>query len=290
VVAGGHLRYFRQVEYRIGCHDVESLGRQRQTGHPDLAVKATFLRYAGDFETQDPGHLPILGTLFRTMLMSQDSIPIPPSSEIVAAYVDHELKVEASHMAGEWQNASPVTFYSDWQGKNADPSRETRVRVLWSRQHLYLRFECHYRELFTFEDSDLNGRRDHLWDRDVAEAFLQPDPSRERFYREFEVSPNGMWVDLDIFPGGLADLKSGLQRSVVLDKKAHTWTAELAIPMKSLTTMFDPSAIWRANFYRVEGRNEPRAYLAWQPTKTPQPNFHVPNAFGKMRFASAPAN
>jgi len=152
-----------------------------------------------------------------------------------------------------------------------------------------LRFECRYRELFVFEDSDPHGRRNHLWDRDVAEAFLQPDPSSENFYREFEVSPNGMWVDLDIFPGGLADLKSGLQRSVVLDEKSRTWTAELAIPMKSLTTKFDPSAIWRANFYRVEGRSEPRAYLAWQPTHTPQPNFHVPEAFGKLRFAGAPS-
>ena len=79
-----------------------------------------------------------------------------------------------------------------------------------------------------------------LWDRDVAEAFLQPDPSRERFYREFEVSPNGMWIDLDIFPGGLADLKSGVQRSVVLDEKSRKWDAELAIPMKSLTHEFRP--------------------------------------------------
>ena len=41
------------------------------------------------------------------------------------------------------------------------------------------------------------------------------------YYREFEVSPNGMWIDLDIFPGGLADLKSGLKKSVFLDEKAH---------------------------------------------------------------------
>ncbi len=94
-----------------------------------------------------------------------------------------------------------------------------------------------------------------------------------------------MWVDLDIFPGGRADLKSGLQRSVVLDKESRIWTAVLSIPMKSLTAKFDPTAIWRANFYRVEGRKEPRAYLAWQPTQTPQPNFHVPKAFGKLRFA-----
>jgi Carbohydrate family 9 binding domain-like len=209
--------------------------------------------------------------------------------EIVAKYVD-AVRLDAAHPDDAWQNAIPIAFASDWQGKNADPARETQVRVLWSRQYLYLRFECRYRELFVFEDSDPNGRRDHLWDRDVAEAFLQPDPSRERFYKEFEVSPNGMWVDLDIFPGGLAGLKSGLQRSVVVDNKSRTWTAELAIPIKSLTTNFDPKAIWRANFYRVEGAKEPRAYLAWQATYTPQPNFHVSSAFGRLRFAGAPAN
>jgi alpha-galactosidase len=78
-----------------------------------------------------------------------------------------------------------------------------------------------------------------------------------------------------------------MQRSVVLDEKAHTWIAELAIPMRALTVHFDPSAIWRVNFFRVEGKEDPRGYYAWQPTGTPQPNFHVPSAFGQMRFVSA---
>ena len=159
--------------------------------------------------------------------------------------------------------------------------------MLWSPQMLYLRFECHYIVLNTFPDSDPGGRRDQLWDRDVAEAFLQPDPSRPRYYREFEVAPNGLWIDLDIFPGGLANLKSGMRRSVILDEKARTWTAELAIPIKSLTAAFDPGAKWRVNFYRVEGPKEPRFYSAWQPTRTPEPNFHVPEAFGILRFAEA---
>jgi len=203
------------------------------------------------------------------------------ASEIVANYID-----DAADLASEWNNVNPVSFCSDWQEKNPDPGRNTEVRALWSQRMLYLRFECRHRELFMFEDCDPNGRRDHLWDRDVAEAFLQPDPSKGGFYKEFEVSPNGMWVDLDIFPGGRADLKSGLQRSVMLQEGSRTWIAELAIPMKSLTTKFDPAAIWRVNFYRVEGRNEPRAYLAWQPTHTPQPNFHVPSGFGRLRFVA----
>jgi len=199
--------------------------------------------------------------------------------------ITREIALDAEHPAPEWATATPVTFCADWRGESAEPERQTSVRALWTSKTLYLRFECRYRELFVFNDSDANGRRDHLWDRDVAEAFLQPDPSRPRYYREFEVSPNGMWIDLDIFPGGLRDLKSGLTRSVWLDEAKRVWSAELAIPIRSLTDKFDPGSVWRANFYRVEDKNEPRFYSAWQPTRTPQPNFHVPEAFGKLLFA-----
>jgi alpha-galactosidase len=54
--------------------------------------------------------------------------------------------------------------------------------------------------------------------------------------------------------------------------------------MKALTPSFDPSAEWRANFFRVEGAREPRFYSAWRATGTPKPNFHVPSAFGKLLF------
>jgi len=203
---------------------------------------------------------------------------------ITALRVAAEITLDARHPAAEWQRAQAVTFCADWQGKNADAGRETRVRALWTPKTLYLRFECRYRELFVFQDSDANGRRDQLWDRDVAETFLQPDPSRSLYYREFEVSPNGMWIDLDIFPGGMSDLKSGLTRSVWLDEQNRTWAAELAIPMKALTEKFDPAAVWRTNFFRVEGAREPRFYSAWRATNTPEPNFHVPAVFGKLKF------
>jgi hypothetical protein len=64
----------------------------------------------------------------------------------------------------------------------------------------------------------------------------------------------------------------------------------LTLPMKSLTRRFDPAAVWRVNFYRVEGPSEPRFYSAWRPTNTSQPNFHVPEAFGRLVFAEGPAD
>jgi alpha-galactosidase len=232
------------------------------------------------------GLIPALICLCSQFLMTQErsNACVSTADTVVVSRVPHEISLDARNPAPEWQSASPVTFCADWQGANPDPSRQTEVRVLWTPRTLYLRYECRYRELFVFDDSDPNGRRDQLWDRDVAEAFLQPDPSRPRYYREFEVSPNGMWIDLDIFPGGLSDLKSGLSRSVWLDREKYTWAAELAIPIKALTEAFDPAAVWRVNFYRVEGTQEPRFYSAWQATRAAQPNFHVPEAFGKMRF------
>ncbi len=209
-----------------------------------------------------------------------------PSNTIVATRISGDLAIDARHSAPQWAHAEPIRFSADWQGKNPDPQLETEVRILWSPEMLYLRFVCRYRELCVFEDSDPNGRRDHLWDRDVAEAFLQPPPAVGKNYKEFEVAPNGMWIDLDIFPAGLADLNSGLTRSVYLDAAKKVWAAELAIPMKALTQHFDPAQPWRANFYRVEGKLEPRKYMAWQATNTPEPQFHVPDRFGNLKFAN----
>jgi alpha-galactosidase len=258
--------------------------RRRLSNYPNLAFKASLCG-----NDRIVKYLLILVSLLASpAIMSQTSPSAPScgnsSDEIVAAPVSHAVQLDAAHPAKHWQAATPVSFCSDWAGQNADPARQTTVRVMWSAEMLYLRFECKYRSLTLFSDSDENGRRDHLWDRDVAEAFLQPDPSKPHYYKEFEVAPNGLWIDLDISPGAGVDLKSGLKRSVWLDKANQAWAAELAIPIRSLTSHFDPGTVWRANFYRVEGAEEPRAYLAWRPTNSPKPNFHVPSAFGKLRF------
>ena len=187
----------------------------------------------------------------------------------------------------QWHTAAPIRFNSDWQGKNPDPQRETEVRLLWSPQTIFLQFRAHFRTITVFPDAEASGRRDHLWDRDVAEVFLQPDASDPQRYLEFEISPSGMWLDLAINHGARQDLHSALRRRVTVDHAQQIWIAELAIPMKSLIPAFDPAATWRLNFFRVEGPAEPRFYSAWSPTHTPEPNFHVPTAFGTLIFTPA---
>ena len=210
-----------------------------------------------------------------------------PADAAVAAALLLAVDADGFPPSAAWEKANPVRFDANWQGKNADPQRATEVRLLWTPTILYLKFISHYRSITVFADSESNGRRNQLWDRDVAEVFLQPDPSSQRHYKEFEVSPNGFWIDLDIDDGVLQDLKSRLHRRVSIDEPSKTWTAELAIPINSLLPQFDPNTTWRANFNRVEGPGELRFYSAWRPTNTPKPNFHVPERFGYLKFAPA---
>ncbi len=207
-----------------------------------------------------------------------------PDTQVIASRVQHALDGNGMPASEDWDRAKPVTFSWDWQGKNEDSQRLTEVKLLWDPETLYVRFRCGYRAIHVFDDAEPSGRRDHLWDRDVAEVFLQPDRLGTHFYKEFEVSPNGQWVDLDITPDGGTPLGGDLRRQVSVDAGKKEWTAVLAIPLKSLTAKFDPSQSWRVNFYRCEGADPQRAYLAWRPTNSPQPNFHVPASFGELRF------
>jgi alpha-galactosidase len=205
-------------------------------------------------------------------------------AEVIAVRLRQPADANGFPIEDEWSRTEPVSFCHDWQGKNEDPQRSSEVRVLWTDDMIYLRFRCRYRGLHVFSDADPNGRKDELWDRDVAEVFLQPDRFGEKYYKEFEVSPNGQWLDLDITPQGLRPITSGMRSRVAIDELARVWTADLAIPIAAITSNFDPAQSWRVNFFRCEGVDPERFYSAWQPTETEKPNFHVPEKFGWIRF------
>lgn len=201
-----------------------------------------------------------------------------------AAHLTQKTDSEDFPSQAAWEKAPPLRFDRDWRGENSDPHRATEVRLLWTPGTLYLRFRCNYRNITVFPDARPDGWRNELWNRDVAEMFVQLDSSDPLIYREFEVSPNGYWIDLAVSHGKIEELHSGLRRRVVRDEKGRTWTAEMALPMKCLTARFDPKHPWRANFFRIEGETEPRFYGAWSPTHSAKPNFHVPSAFGTLMF------
>lgn len=261
-------------------------------GTPFLLMISVLLSILRTLRRFQHAAFPFAGMLCYDFLISRGvycvvagKIPTARETErATALQLAGRVDAEGFPALASWDNVAATRFDGDWQGNNPDPQRETEVRLLWSPDVLYLRFLARYRSITVFTDAEPNGRRDQLWEHDVAEVFLQPPGTGAGHYKEIEVSPNGFWIDLDIAPGEKRDLQSGLRRRVKVDDQNKTWIAELALPMKSLTTNFDPTKAWRTNFFRVEGASEPRFYSAWRSTATPVPNFHVPESFGKLVF------
>src|SRR5258708_15721061 len=160
-----------------------------------------------------------------------------------------------------WETAPPVCFNTDWQGKNADRRRETQVRLLWNEEFLFLRFDARYRSITVFEDAGPSGRRDALWDRDVCEVFLQPPGSEAHAYKEIEVAPNGLWIDLEIAPGEKRDLQSGLRRRVNIDDAPRQSRAVLALPPTSPAQPLDTPTHPADTFFSGESAGPPRLLL-----------------------------
>lgn len=216
------------------------------------------------------------------VLMPLQAQECAKQSMVTAAKLKTEIDAAGFPQDKAWDSAAAVSFCADWQGRNPDLQRKTEVRVLWSKDTLYLKFRANYRELYVYAGGP--QRREQLWDRDVAEVFLQNDTQTGRNYAEIEVSPNGDWIDLAIHPVGRSDLHSGMKSRVKVDEANKVWVAEVAVPMRALAPTFDPKRPWRVNFFRVEGPEPNRFYSSWQPTNTPKPNFHVPEVFAVLSF------
>ena len=150
-------------------------------------------------------------------MMTGDAGMPPKTDTVTAIRWTGSVDAEGFPPDADWETVPGVQFDWDWQGANDDPTRETQVRLLWTPETLFVEFRAKFRNITVYDDADSRGWRDKLWDKDVCEMFLQSDPSQLRKYQEFEVAPNGNWIDLDInLDGGehhgKRDLTSGLKR------------------------------------------------------------------------------
>jgi alpha-galactosidase len=187
-----------------------------------------------------------------------------------------------------WTKADEVSVERYWSGETAPIGRHFKTRLLWSENALYVRFEANQNEPLVISDAPkLSGKTDGLWDRDVCEIFLAPNAEDFRQYFEFEVAPTGEWIDLQIHQ--LADQRetnfayqSGVQTAASIEKD-KIWMAFM-VKWKAFGKIPETGEIWKGNILRCVGTGESRGYLAWQPTLTEKPNFHVPEKFGNFEF------
>lgn len=205
---------------------------------------------------------------------------------IESKYIPKDVDLTANPEAEHWRRAKAVTAANGPLGQPT-PNHSTTVRSLWSDGNLYFLFTCPYEELYLKPQPSQTEETNKLWEWDVAEVFLGADFNNIRQYKEFQVSPQGEWVDLHIdrdkpWPeGGWKWNAEGFKVAARIDASKKIWYGEMRIPVASVDQR-PPKAgnQMRVNFYRLQGPPPERKGIAWQPTG--QRSYHVPEAFGRL--------
>lgn len=185
---------------------------------------------------------------------------------IAADAARETLSRRAARLCDDWRD-SGSGFWSGAAGAVLDrdnhalpvPQHRTEVRSRWTARHIYFLFICQYKELHLKPSPRLDAETNELWNWDVAEVFIGADFHNIRHYREFEVSPQGEWVDLDV------DLSlprhedgwiwsSGIAVAACIEASSKVWYGAMRIPYESIDPR--PAAAGNAlrmNLFRAQG-------------------------------------
>jgi len=227
-----------------------------------------------------------LAVIVGPMLMAAD----PAVIESTKAREDVAPSTDAT--SPFWRGAGLVYAEKTPYGQEQRRYR-TEIRSRWTEKNLYFLFVCPYEALNLKPSPSTSTETFQLWDWDVAEVFIGSDFQNIRRYKEFEISPQGEWVDLDI------DLSkphhedgwrwnSGFTVAARIDPAAKIWYGAMRIPLSALQSHAPAVGdTFRINLFRSQGRPPNRIDVVWQPTMTQ--TFHTPERFGLLRLVAEEA-
>ena len=206
---------------------------------------------------------------------------------IVSAHAKTDSALTADPNSNDWKNVAGVVTEAGRRGETV-PHHRTEIRSRWTAKNLYLLFTCQYEELYLKDNPSTTTETNKLWEWDVAEAFIGTDFQDIKHYTEYQVSPQGEWVDLDIDRKPTpakhnVDWNSGYEVKARVDRNQKIWYGEMRIPIAKFDQRKPKAGLeMRINFYRIQGAPPNRKFINWQPVNSD--NYHTPEAFGRLRL------
>jgi hypothetical protein len=221
------------------------------------------------------------------LLLSSSMAAAADQAVIESIHAAQDVSLDLDPTSPFWRASSPVYIENDTLGKVV-PRYRTEVRTRWTKNNIYFLFVCPYQQLYLKPSPTPQQETNQLWNWDVAEVFIGSDFKDIRRYKEFEVSPQAEWIDLDI------DLhkphheegwtwNSGFEVKARIDPAAQIWYATMRIPFAAIDTRPPaPGNMMRINLFRSEGPPSHQQAVTWRaPMKS---TFHVPERFGLIRL------
>jgi Carbohydrate family 9 binding domain-like len=221
------------------------------------------------------------------LVLACSGLAAAADNTIESTWAAKDTTLDTNPTSQFWGGGRPAYMELDSHGKRV-PEYRTEVRTRWTDKNLYFLFICPYQELSLKPNPNKEKETNELWNWDVAEVFLGSDFQDIKHYKEFEISPQGEWIDLDV------DLhkphhedgwtwNSGFEVSARIDQRAHIWYGAMRIPYSAIDQR--PAAVGnvlRVNLLRSQGPASHRQEIAWHAPMSD--TFHVPERFGLLKL------
>ena len=160
---------------------------------------------------------------------------------VAAVRATGALRVDGVLDEADWARATPITGFRLIQDREGEaPSESTEVRVLFDDAHLYFGCRCWNRGPGAIRAS--LAPRDQILDLDNLGIGLDPYLDRHRAFT-FGVNPYGVQYD-GIFAGDELDTEWDGVWDAEATRDSAGWTAELAIPLRTLRFPENGSGAW----------------------------------------------
>ena len=216
-----------------------------------------------------------LGLLIATSSTLAMNLPDSAKPVVRAVKIDGDITLTGDLCDPRWKLADPVDLgYETQPGENIPAPQKTTARVLYSNDYVYFGFDC--------KDTDPTAIRAHITDRDklydddFVGIILDTYGDFQRSY-EFFVNPYGIQADLLRIGNNEDDSFDTVWRSAGA-RNSEGWTAEMAIPFKSLQFPSQPVQKWSVLIGRIYPRAS-RALLSWTPIDRNDPCFACQGGF-----------
>jgi hypothetical protein len=222
------------------------------------------------------------------LALQPPTIPVKPG--VFQSYqAEKDVELTADPASNFWKGIEPLILDKNIIGATV-PGLWSEARSRWTKNNIYFLFSGPFETLNLKPHPNIERETNRLWFWDDFELLIGADFAHKNLYREFEVSPQEEFLDMNIDstrvnPGHNEELfwNSGFKVKARIDKITNIWYAELQIPIVSIDKR--PPKIgneFRVNICRLLGPADNREFIAWQPTGFWNP--HHPEKFGTLKL------
>jgi hypothetical protein len=230
--------------------------------------------------------------LAALFLFCVSASPAQDKALFLSYYADKSVEPSADPNSAFWKGVQGVFIDKSVLGPEMPLSR-AEVRSRWTKEFVYFLFIGPYQKLTLQPNPDTANETYRLWEKDCFEVYLGADFEHTNRYREFQMSPQGEFLDLDIDsskdkPGynGEQNWNSGMKVKARIDETKKIWYGEMRIPIVAVDKRpAQAGNEMRINLYRQDGEPPKRDFLGWQPPGVWNP--HHPEKFGVLRFVNS---